>query len=493
MVRFEGKVSKEATEGAMKAVGKTGKEWAFTILGGFVPVGLGVYAGLGYWNADESEAAEYERKAASVPNLIGMAIPVFVISILCELALDTAWGTKWYRLNDSISSLSAGISQQATGALVKALGIFPYAWLHAHARIMDMEGNSWVAWVAMFVAVELGYYCMHRAAHEWNVGWAGHVVHHSSEGYTLATALRQGILQPVFSWMFYLPYAFVFPLELYLLHNQINTLYQFWIHTQAITTLPLGLEYVFNTPSHHRVHHGRNPQYIDKNYGGSLIVFDRLFGTFEPEDEEVVYGITSSLDTWNPLVAQFHHVQETLDTSIAAAGIWPTIRTWLDYGPAWNWYLGNWDAVRDGTVEEDMVPIRYDARPASGTLSLYCVFSITMAILEIAELIKIQDSVSLPLSSLYAGFIIFHVVALSLVLDNSPWASLANQVQWLAFALLATNPVVREPLSGLGFSFFALSRSSAWGLCILASAWYAAVSPTPVQVDARGRKAILHR
>jgi alkylglycerol monooxygenase len=140
---------------------------------------------------------------------------------------------------------------------------------------------------------------------EINLFWATHQTHHSAENYNLSTALRQGFLQPYFSWIFYLPLAFVVPPQIFLIHAQMNLLYQFWIHTEVISNLG-PLELILNTPSHHRVHHGRNPYCIDKNYGGVFIIWDRLFGTFaaERKDEEIAYGLVYSFVSFDPLKIQ---------------------------------------------------------------------------------------------------------------------------------------------------------------------------------------------
>jgi len=137
-----------------------------------------------------------------------------------------------------------------------------------------------LTWVVMFVVVDFCYYWFHRLAHEWNWSWASHSVHHSSEEYNLSTALRQGTFQPLCSWLFFLPLALIgFSPRLFSIHVQFNTLYQFWIHTKLLPKLG-WLEYIINTPSQHRVHHGRNPYCIDKNYAGTLCIWDRMFGTF---------------------------------------------------------------------------------------------------------------------------------------------------------------------------------------------------------------------
>ncbi len=251
---------------------------------------------------------------AGIP-YITYAVPVFFLMIALELALSWRTHRRWYRLNDTINDLSCGITEQLAGVFLK--GVFFLGYLacyelvtNRHWNLVDVPSYSpagkWVAAIVLFLGVDLAYYWFHRIAHEYNAPWAGHVVHHSSEEYNLAVALRQGALQGAFSWVFYLPLGLLgFPPAWFVALSSFDTLYQFWIHTRAIDKLG-PLEWIFNTPSHHRVHHARNPGYLDKNYAGTLIIWDRLFGTFVEETETPVYGLTKPLNSWNPLWAQFH-------------------------------------------------------------------------------------------------------------------------------------------------------------------------------------------
>lgn len=237
-------------------------------------------------------------------NYIVYSIPVFFLLIGVEILIDKAKKTGYYRLNDALSNINAGITEQVTGAFLKTFVVGLYAWTFEHLRVTTMPDTIWM-WVILFIGVDFFYYWFHRLAHEINVLWGGHVVHHQSEEYNLSVALRQGAFQKFGSFLFYLPLAWIgFDPVMFIVVSQFQTLYQFWIHTKVIHKLPAPLEFIFNTPSHHRVHHGRNPKYIDRNHGGTLIIWDRMFGTFQKEEEEVVYGITKPLQTWNPLRAQ---------------------------------------------------------------------------------------------------------------------------------------------------------------------------------------------
>ena len=262
--------------------------------------------------------------------IIEASIPLFFLLIIVELVVARRRQSAVYRLNDSISDLSCGILSQLLGVFTKLLVLGMYVWFAEHLSLQHfgllpawiarvpfgaesvpgawgIDWAAWGTWTAAFVLVDLAYYVLHRYSHTIHLLWAGHVVHHSSEEYNLTVALRQSALHGIFSWVFFIPLAVIgLPWQLFAACYALNLVYQFWIHTRAINRLPLGLEWWLNTPSHHRVHHGVNPQYHDKNYAGALIIWDRLFGTFEPEVEPVIYGITTPLESWNPVWANVH-------------------------------------------------------------------------------------------------------------------------------------------------------------------------------------------
>jgi alkylglycerol monooxygenase len=253
--------------------------------------------------------------------IIEGSIPVFFLLILVELLVARRRRVAVYRLNDSISDLSCGILSQLLGVFTKLLVLGIYAWCVAHLSVQQFgllppwiaripsgaDWPAWGSWTVVFLLVDLAYYVLHRYSHTVHVLWAGHVVHHSSEEYNLTVALRQSALHGLLSWVFFVPLAVIgVPWEMFATCYALNLVYQFWIHTREIDRLPVWLEWWLNTPSHHRVHHGVNPQYQDRNYAGALIIWDRLFGTFEPEVEPVVYGITTPLESWSPVWANVH-------------------------------------------------------------------------------------------------------------------------------------------------------------------------------------------
>ena len=266
-------------------------------------------------------------------NYIGLSIPVFFILIGIELAYSLYRKRKLYRLNDSLTNLSLGVGQQVTGVFMKGALFAGYLFIYEHWRVASLPSTWWV-WVLLFLGVDFFYYWFHRMSHEVNALWAGHIVHHQSEEYNLSVALRQSWFQSAFSWVFYLPLAFAgFEPIMFLTISSFNTLYQFWIHTRTIGRMG-PLEWVFNTPSHHRVHHGSNPKYIDKNHAGSLIIWDRMFGTFKEEDEEPVYGITTQLKSWNPVWANLHYWQELVNIAAHSRSLMDKLKVFLA-PPGW--------------------------------------------------------------------------------------------------------------------------------------------------------------
>jgi alkylglycerol monooxygenase len=235
-------------------------------------------------------------------------VPVMVLLICIEALYSYVNNLDLYEFNDTIVSMSHGIVTDliVQRMFIPSLDLVVQCWIYYHYAIYRFQMSWWMHIVAFF-GIDCCYYWLHRAAHEINLIWATHQVHHSSERYNFSTATRQGVFQQYFAWMAYIPLAFFVPPSIFWIHKQVNTLYQFWIHTQVVDKMGFFLEFFLNTPSHHRVHHGRNTKYLDKNYGGVLIIWDRIFGTFEAETETVSFGLVHP-DTWFDLFrAQFGH------------------------------------------------------------------------------------------------------------------------------------------------------------------------------------------
>ena len=261
---------------------------------------------------------------------IALSIPAFFILMGVEWGVSKWRGVEVYRFADWVANLGCGIVQQTFKVVLALFTGLGYIYLYREYRVYDLGADRWWVWLLCFLGVDFFYYWFHRLSHELNFMWAAHVVHHQSEEYNLGVALRQSAFQSIFSSLFYLPLAVVgfSPLVTGVV-LAINTLYQFWIHTQLIGRLG-PLEWILNTPSHHRVHHGQNPQYIDRNHAGTLIIWDRMFGTFEPEGEDVIYGVTEPPNSWNPIFANFHHLGLTFSRMRQARRWKDKIWVWLE-------------------------------------------------------------------------------------------------------------------------------------------------------------------
>jgi sterol desaturase/sphingolipid hydroxylase (fatty acid hydroxylase superfamily) len=244
----------------------------------------------------------------NLPDPVQLAIPAFIISIIIEMFAIKSGARGDYDWRDTATSLAMGFGNTFAavifGAAVVGLGV----WIHQF-RLFDIP-VTWWSLILCFIGDDFFYYWFHRTAHRVRWFWASHVIHHSSQHYNLSTALRQ-----TWTGQFSLSFAFRLPLflmgfdpKLILFCAGLNLVYQFFIHTEVVRRLPWGLEYWLNTPSHHRVHHGTNARYLDRNYGGVFITWDRLFGTFEAErdDEPARYGIIKNLATFNPLWVAVH-------------------------------------------------------------------------------------------------------------------------------------------------------------------------------------------
>ncbi len=266
---------------------------------------------------------------------VTLAIPFFILLMAVECIYGQLRANQTYRLNDTINSLQMGTLSRLVSILKLGFSGIVFAWLVSLLGVTEVSSESIWVWIAAFIAYDLCYYWKHRFGHEWRIMWASHAAHHQSEEYNLSTALRQTGTDYI-GFVFYFPlYLAGLPVEVVVTVGSLNLIYQFWVHTQHVRTLG-PLEWIMVTPSNHRVHHARNPDYIDKNYGGVFIIWDRIFGTFQPElpDQPCVYGITKGLKSWNPIWANFHVWYETFLISLRTKNVSDKFKIWFK-GPGW--------------------------------------------------------------------------------------------------------------------------------------------------------------
>ncbi|XP_053543400.1 alkylglycerol monooxygenase isoform X2 [Ictalurus punctatus] len=366
---------------------------------------------------NETLFAEVEQ----VPQYVKQATPFFIGMILLEGLLG--WlktGDLLIKINDGTTSLSAGMMSRLPELFMRSLEVSSYIYVWNNFHILELPWDSaWTWWLA-FLGVDFGYYWVHRCSHELNILWAAHQVHHSSEYYNLTTALRQSVTQQFASWVFYLPMALIIPPSVFAVHIQFNLLYQFWIHTEFVRDLG-PLEWILNTPSHHRVHHGRNRYCIDKNYGGTLIIWDRMLGTFAPEDDKVIYGLTHPINTFDILSVEFEYYTYLLKQFISANGITHKLSV-IFSGPGWTPgkpRLGDPEDLPEITGEE--VPHNPHW---SSALQAYVHVQFLLVLVNYNNLFATEHMLSQTTVLLITGYILLTLTILGYIMDLSPNAAL---------------------------------------------------------------------
>jgi alkylglycerol monooxygenase len=368
-------------------------------------------------------------------NPIVLSIPIFFILIGIELLVDRFTHKDLYRLPDAIANLSCGITSQLSGLFLKIFAIGFYQYLFENFSLFTWD-RTWLYWVVLVLLVDLAYYWAHRMSHEINLFWGGHVVHHQSEEYNLSVALRQSSLQVVWTFGFSLPIAFLgFRTIDFALISALNTLYQFWIHTETIKKLPRWIELIFNTPSHHRVHHGRNPKYIDKNHAGFLIIWDKIFGTFQQEEERPIYGITKPIKSWNALWANVSHY---VDMAHDLKQI-PTVTDKAKYlfmKPGWlPDYLGGY---RPAPALENLGYNKYET-PSSLSLNLYVLFQYVLCLGGTALFLFNADKFSVPEKVFITILISIVVVNCGVLFEQRPWVKIAEWFRIVSYPVLLSS------------------------------------------------------
>ncbi len=348
------------------------------------------------------------------------AVPFFFVLIAVELLADRWRGTRNYRVADTVNSLSAGVLSTTFGLLTKGVGLVTYAIAVEHLALFQLPAEAWWVWVAAFVAYDFCYYWLHRLGHERNILWAAHSVHHQSEDYNLSTALRQTSTGFLLSWIFYLPLAVLgVPLLVFVSVGALNLLYQFWVHTRHIPKLG-WYEWLFVTPSNHRVHHAQNPLYLDRNYGGVFIIWDRLFGTFQPEDdaEPVIFGVTTPLASWNPLWANLQFYAQLWSDARRAERWQDKLRIW--FMPT-GWRPAD-VARRYPQAKQDLANFRKFEVPLAWPRQVYVVLQFAVYVALGSYLMN--AGARLPQPALLLGALVmgFGLFVLGTSLENRPWA-----------------------------------------------------------------------
>ncbi|MDP9652410.1 UNVERIFIED_ORG: sterol desaturase/sphingolipid hydroxylase (fatty acid hydroxylase superfamily) [Pseudomonas putida] len=348
------------------------------------------------------------------------AVPFFFVLIALELLVDRRRGVSNYRVADAINSISTGVLSTTTGLLTKGIGVVTYAFAFQHLALFELSADSVWTWVFAFVFYDFCYYWLHRLGHERNILWAAHSVHHQSEDYNLSTALRQTSTGFLLGWIFYLPMAvFGVPLLVFVSVAALNLLYQFWVHTRHIPKLG-WFEWFFVTPSNHRAHHAQNALYMDRNYGGVFIIWDRLFGSFQEEDdnEPVVFGVTTPLASWNPLWANVQFYAQLWADARRAESTWDKLRIWF---MRTGWRPAD-VAARYPMNKPDLNQFRKFEVPLDGRQQRYVLLQFCVYIALGSYLMNLEPKLSVAALVLGWGAVAFGLFVLGVALENRPWA-----------------------------------------------------------------------
>jgi sterol desaturase/sphingolipid hydroxylase (fatty acid hydroxylase superfamily) len=377
-------------------------------------------------------------------SIILYAIPGFFILIAAELIAEKVRKTQYYRLNDAITSLSIGVLSRMIGVLKALVPLTVYVLIFQHLALFELPQTVWM-WIAVFVLYDFLYYWNHRFGHEMSLFWAAHVVHHSSEEYNLTTALRQ-TSGSFFNFVFFLPMALigVDPVVLVSVAS-VNLVYQFWVHTRHVGKLGV-LEWIMVTPSNHRVHHAQNEIYLDRNYGGVFIIWDRIFGSFQEEldTETPIYGVRKAVHSWNPFFVNIQVYKQLIHDSYHT-------KRWADKLRVWFGKTG-WrpDDVAAAYPLQKVDLQQFTPYDTSITLSkkLYCVLQYVFTAIIGVYLMMNTTTLSIPHQVAIAIFVVCASVNIAWIMENRTyaiwleWVKSAVLLAGLVFFIGLSHPVV---------------------------------------------------
>lgn len=362
-----------------------------------------------------------------------IAIPIFLIFILIEYFATRKKHPEYYRLNDALTNLNIGVSHLLFKLLTTGLMLGAYVLVLDNLAVVHLKGIT--AYITVLILFDFCFYWAHRYGHEVNLFWGAHVVHHQSEEYNLTVALRQSWIHSFLAFVFFLPIAFL-GVDIITLGicASINSFYQFWIHTKTIHKMPKWFEAIFNTPSHHRVHHGVNPKYIDKNHAGMFIIWDKLFGTFQEEQEEPAYGVTTPLQSWNPAWANIEYYVTMFKNAQKFSLVKDKIK-YIFAKPGWQPdELGGQIPI----AEVDYNKPKYNANASSRNLNVYVLVQFVFIIVGLAAYLYHFEKLSTFYTVVFFSILMLSTVICSAILEQKKWVKYA-EVARLLLAFVAIN------------------------------------------------------
>lgn len=369
------------------------------------------------------------------PAYILLAIPFFFLLMGVEWLYGYLKKKELYRLNDSVTNLLIGIGQQVFGLIFKAMLFGIYIWMYNNYAFFKIPATWW-SFLLCLVVFDFLFYWAHRWGHEMNIFWGAHAVHHQSEEYNLSVALRQSWFHNLIAFPIFLPIPLLgFDPLIFGAAAVIHTLSQFWIHTKAVDKLHPWFEYWFNTPSHHRVHHAVNPKYIDKNHAGLLMIWDRMFGTFQAEEagDTIYYGTTTQLKSWNPAWANLQYYVEMFQKARQMQWVDKVKLIWAKPGwlPA---YMGGFQHVQEVDAANYH---KYDAK-ANIWFSIYAVLQFAVLMWGAVQYMAFYPTISVFYKVLFFSLILLTMLIIGGIFENKRWIIYAEYAR-LVLAMVSLN------------------------------------------------------
>ncbi|QMW02905.1 sterol desaturase family protein [Spirosoma foliorum] len=375
-------------------------------------------------------------------NWLAFAVPLFLFFIGVEYLVAKRQKKTYFQFNNSIANLNVGIAERLLDSFTVGVFYFWYDYLHRHYAFLDIRASAW-GWIGVFIATDFVWYWYHRLAHEINVFWAVHIVHHQSDDFNYTVSARITVFQAILRTGFWSILPIIgFPPAMITTILLLHGLYPFFIHTRTIGKLG-WLEYILVTPSHHRVHHASNPEYLDKNYGDVLIIWDKLFGTFVEENEEPVYGLTKPLDSHSFLWQHFHGLLEVLVATRRAS----------DWSAKWKVLFGRPDSV-DPHIREELEERFLSGDAASRTaihtksrrFKGYVIGQMAGILLILFTFLLMESYVPGYLQFLTALFILLTLINCGALLEQRQWVLYLEigrvAVLWLALYSVLGYPMI---------------------------------------------------
>jgi sterol desaturase/sphingolipid hydroxylase (fatty acid hydroxylase superfamily) len=382
-------------------------------------------------------------------NLILYAVPFFFLLILVELAYGKITGHDYYRVNDSLTSLATGTINQLVNISKALIPFTVYIAIFQHFAWFEL-GSSPIVWAIAFVAYDFCYYWNHRLGHEMNLLWAAHVIHHSSEEYNLTTALRQTGTS-FLSFIFYIPLALLgFDPVMIITVGALNLIYQFWVHTRHIGKLG-WCEYIFVTPSNHRGHHAQNTVYIDRNYGGVFILWDRLFGSYQEEldDDKPVFGIRGAVQSWNPIWVNVQIYSQLIQDAIHTKVWWYKLTLWFRRT---GWRPPDVIEAYPMAKADDLSEFKKYDTAVPNLIKAHCIVQYTSTAAIGLGLSLYFSSLNLPEHMVIVGFAILSSFSIGALMENQYFAGV---LEWLRLSCLIVSAAILPIPQGLSIILIA--------------------------------------